>query len=248
MTLILSGTDGLSDVDGSAATPAIRGTDANTGIFFPAADTIAFSEGGVESMRLNSSGNVGIGTSTPGANVEVFSANNLELRIHKSGVAQWNIGVDTVPYASTDGPTMTFRTGGSERMRLNTTNGLSIGTSGSSSLGTNTRFTTSAGGTNGSIGSISGSGTGAIDTGISVNQGSFGGTLLLMCSTNFSDLGGTISTVFMVQLYFSGNLTPGSTVIAGSAGNYTIGRSGSNTLTITSASGGNHSYAWIGNK
>ena len=58
MTLILSGTDGLSDVDGSAATPAIRGTDANTGIFFPAADTIAFSEGGVEAMRINSSGNL----------------------------------------------------------------------------------------------------------------------------------------------------------------------------------------------
>ena len=46
MSLILSGTDGLSDVDGSAATPAIRGTDANTGIFFPAADTIAFSTSG----------------------------------------------------------------------------------------------------------------------------------------------------------------------------------------------------------
>jgi hypothetical protein len=58
MTLILSGTDGLSDVDGSAATPAIRGTDANTGIFFPAADTIAFSEGGVEVMRLDSSANL----------------------------------------------------------------------------------------------------------------------------------------------------------------------------------------------
>lgn len=58
MSLILSGTDGLSDVDGSAATPAIRGTDANTGIFFPAADTIAFSEGGTESMRLDSSGNL----------------------------------------------------------------------------------------------------------------------------------------------------------------------------------------------
>ena len=58
MTLILSGTNGLSDVDGSAATPAIRGTDANTGIFFPAADTIAFSEGGVESMRLDSSANL----------------------------------------------------------------------------------------------------------------------------------------------------------------------------------------------
>jgi hypothetical protein len=58
MTLILSGTSGLSDVDGSAATPAIRGTDANTGIFFPAADTIAFAEGGVESMRLDSSANL----------------------------------------------------------------------------------------------------------------------------------------------------------------------------------------------
>jgi hypothetical protein len=58
MSLILNGTDGLSDVDGTAATPAIRGTDSNTGIFFPAADTIAFSEGGTEVMRINSNGNV----------------------------------------------------------------------------------------------------------------------------------------------------------------------------------------------
>jgi hypothetical protein len=71
MTLILSGTDGLSDVDGSAATPAIRGTDANTGIFFPAADTIAFSEGGTEAMRIDSSGNVGIGTSSPATTLQV---------------------------------------------------------------------------------------------------------------------------------------------------------------------------------
>jgi hypothetical protein len=66
MTLLLSGTNGLSDVDGSAATPAIRGTDANTGMFFPAADTIAFAEGGTESMRLDSSGNLGLGV-TPSA-------------------------------------------------------------------------------------------------------------------------------------------------------------------------------------
>jgi len=51
---------------GSAAAPAITTTgDTNTGIFFPAADTIAFTEGGAEAMRINSSGNVGIGTSSP---------------------------------------------------------------------------------------------------------------------------------------------------------------------------------------
>jgi hypothetical protein len=65
MSLILDGTNGLSDVDGTAATPAIRGTDTNTGIFFPAADTIAFSEGGTESARFDSSGNLGLGTTTP---------------------------------------------------------------------------------------------------------------------------------------------------------------------------------------
>jgi hypothetical protein len=41
---------------GTAAAPAITTSgDTNTGIFFPAADTIAFTEGGTEAMRLNSS-------------------------------------------------------------------------------------------------------------------------------------------------------------------------------------------------
>ena len=52
MTLILNGTDGLSDVDGSAGTPAIRGTDTNTGIFF-GSDIIGFAEGGTECARFN---------------------------------------------------------------------------------------------------------------------------------------------------------------------------------------------------
>lgn len=47
---------------GTAAAPAITTTgDTNTGIFFPAADTIAFSEGGVEAMRLDANGNMGVG-------------------------------------------------------------------------------------------------------------------------------------------------------------------------------------------
>ena len=62
---------------GSAAAPAITTTgDTNTGIFFPAADTIAFSEGGAEAMRIDSSGNVGIGTSSPTARLTIASGTN----------------------------------------------------------------------------------------------------------------------------------------------------------------------------
>jgi hypothetical protein len=57
MSLILSGTEGVADVDGSAATPAIRGTDANTGIYFPGADRIGFAEGGVQVGEFDASSN-----------------------------------------------------------------------------------------------------------------------------------------------------------------------------------------------
>jgi len=47
---------------GTAALPAITTSgDTNTGIFFPAADTIAFTEGGAEAMRIDSGSNVLVG-------------------------------------------------------------------------------------------------------------------------------------------------------------------------------------------
>jgi hypothetical protein len=76
MSLILSGSDGVSDIDGSASTPAIRGADTNTGIFFPAADTIAFAEGGAEIARFNSSGNLGLGTTNPTTKLTVFAGDD----------------------------------------------------------------------------------------------------------------------------------------------------------------------------
>jgi hypothetical protein len=57
---------------GTVSAPVYSTTgDLNTGIFFPAADTIAFAEGGAEAMRIDSSGNVGIGTSSPGSKLDV---------------------------------------------------------------------------------------------------------------------------------------------------------------------------------
>lgn len=50
---------------GAASTPSIAPSgDSNTGIWFPAADTVAISTNGAEQFRLASTGNTGFGTST----------------------------------------------------------------------------------------------------------------------------------------------------------------------------------------
>ena len=64
MPITISGSTGIAGVDGSASTPAVQGTDTNTGIAFPAADTVAIGTGGSERMRIDSSGNLLVGTST----------------------------------------------------------------------------------------------------------------------------------------------------------------------------------------
>ena len=60
MALNINGTTGISGVDGSVSAPALTGTDSNTGITFPAADTIKFSTGGVERMSITNSGITGV--------------------------------------------------------------------------------------------------------------------------------------------------------------------------------------------
>jgi hypothetical protein len=64
MSITINGTTGIAGVDGSAGTPAVQGTDTNTGMFYPAADTIAWTIGGSERMRIDSSGNLLVGTTS----------------------------------------------------------------------------------------------------------------------------------------------------------------------------------------
>jgi len=66
MSLELSGTTGVKGVAGSVSAPSIVGDDTNTGISFPAADTIKFSTGGVERLSITNSGLSGDGSGLTG--------------------------------------------------------------------------------------------------------------------------------------------------------------------------------------
>jgi hypothetical protein len=56
MSITINGTTGIAGVDGSAATPSVQGADANTGVFFPAADTVAVTTAGTERITIGSTG------------------------------------------------------------------------------------------------------------------------------------------------------------------------------------------------
>jgi hypothetical protein len=139
-------------VAGTAAAPAITTTgDTDTGLFFPAADTIAFAEGGAEAMRLNSSGNVGIGTTSPAEKLNVVgsSTNAVGMRVDNtqsstvgtlyntsttysySGIGAsttWFYGNKTVAVGTDSANPVQFICNNAERMRIDSSGNLFIGT------------------------------------------------------------------------------------------------------------------------
>ena len=85
-TLNVTGSATVEFADGSPSAPSITNDgDTNTGIFFPAADVIAFAEGGAEAMRLDSAGNMGLGTNNPVAKFDLAGD-------YKEGVVTANTG------------------------------------------------------------------------------------------------------------------------------------------------------------
>jgi len=77
LTLILNGTDN------SATTPAVTGTDTDTGVYYPASNQVALATNGTLALLVNSAQDVGIGTTTPDIFANSFARN---LGVFISGV------------------------------------------------------------------------------------------------------------------------------------------------------------------
>lgn len=139
MPVTINGTTGIAGVDGSAGTPAVQGADTNTGIFFPAADTVAIATGGSERLRADSSGNVGIGTSSPTSRLHLYgSAPTIKLQhsaTGSQGVLRWvdSGGTDRGGIASyynvADTGNLEFLSGSTTRMTLDSSGNLLVNTS-----------------------------------------------------------------------------------------------------------------------
>jgi hypothetical protein len=145
--VVTGGAQTIEFADGSAAAPSITNSgDTNTGIFFPAADTISFTESGVESMRITDVGNVAIGQnssasqflvkgSSTGKTVSQFIANDTQTTTmavweRSDGAVSSRLiydGTGLVKFGTSTAHPLVFDTNNTERMRITSAGELLVG-------------------------------------------------------------------------------------------------------------------------
>lgn len=97
LTMLSLGSGQISVATGTASmSPYSFNGDLNTGMFSPAADALGFSTAGTERMRIGSTGNIGIGTSTPATIFDVFGASNVVSIGRNSGTDDTDVNQLTV--------------------------------------------------------------------------------------------------------------------------------------------------------
>lgn len=129
---------------GTATAPAVITTgDTNTGAYFPAADTFALATGGVERLRVDSTGNVGIGTAPPSGRrltIQGSSTGDGAIVLKSSSTATGGsagfllqcFGANSEAYVwQFEAQPLIFGTANTERMRIDSFGRVSIGSTGS---------------------------------------------------------------------------------------------------------------------
>jgi hypothetical protein len=92
-TLGAASATSITNALGTVGAPSYTFTgDTNTGMWSPAADTIAFSTAGSERLQVNSSGNVGIGTSSPGAKLQINVQDGFRFDVEAGAASTMRLG------------------------------------------------------------------------------------------------------------------------------------------------------------
>jgi len=86
------------------------------------------------------------------------------------------------------------------------------------------------------------------DTGLPVNMGTAGASMMLLASINTSTGTSTNAAQYLLHFYFDGNNLPNVMYITGSSNFATFSVTSNNTLAISGSASGNKSYAWWINK
>ena len=125
MTVTINGSTGIAGVDGSAGTPAIQGGDTNTGMFFPAADTISFTTAGTEDVRIDSVGEVTRFNTNPGG-VTIKRTDGVNSNGWLNFVGSDDVVDGSVRMATDAANALTFQTAATERARIDSSGNLLV--------------------------------------------------------------------------------------------------------------------------